>query len=56
MKPGEFFLYMLVIALGSFLALIAWTLIVKSQISAQITAANPVNSVLGMFGARPSGS
>jgi hypothetical protein len=54
MKPHEFFLQMLVIFIGSLLAMLVWTLIVKSQVSAQLTAANPVNSVLGIFGSRPA--
>ena len=56
MKPGEFFLYLLLIFLGSFLALAAIALIAKSQISAQLSAVNPVNSLASLFGSKPSGS
>jgi uncharacterized protein YneF (UPF0154 family) len=40
MKPIEFLLLLLIVIVGVFVALIAWTLIVKQQLTAQF-AANP---------------
>jgi len=49
----DFFILLLAIALGSFIALIAWTLIVKSQVSAQLSTTSSVGGLLSLFSARP---
>jgi uncharacterized membrane protein len=52
MKPSEFFLLIMAVAIGAFLALIVWTLIVKSQISATVAGNSTVNTLLSLFGSK----
>jgi uncharacterized membrane protein len=40
------------VALGAFIALIAWTLIVKSQLSTTIGSNSTVNTLLSLFGSK----
>ena len=49
LHPSEFFLLFVVVFLAALGALIAWTLIVKNQVSAQIAAGSANNPVLSLI-------
>ena len=56
MNWRDFILTLLAVAIGGFLALVAWTLIVKSQVSSSL-ANNPTTSLLAsLFGPKSSSS
>lgn len=55
MTTRDFFLTLFAVAIGGLAAMIAWTLIVKSQVSSSL-AANPIGNLFTLFGSKPAGS
>jgi len=54
MRTQDFILTLLAVAIGVFIALIAWTLIVKSQVSSSLAGNSTVNLLASLFGSKPS--
>lgn len=55
MSARDFFLILFAIAIGSLVALIAWTLIVKSQLSSSLTSSGgTLGTLLSLFGSKPA--
>jgi hypothetical protein len=53
-KLDEFMFMILAVAIGGFLALIAWTLIVKSQVSSSLAGNSTVNLIASLLGSTPA--
>ncbi len=47
---------LLAVTLGVFIALIVWTLIVKSQLSSTLSSNSTLGTVLSLFGSKPASS
>jgi hypothetical protein len=56
MKSRDFFLLIFAVALGSLAALLVWTLIVKSQLTASLGSNSTLNTVLSLFGSNATPS
>jgi len=54
MSTRDFFLILMAIAIGSLVALIAWTLIVKSQLSSSVSSNSTLGTILSLFGTKPA--
>lgn len=54
MKTHDFFILALLIFVGTFAALIAWTLIVKQQISASVGNNSGLGAIFSLFGGSKS--
>ena len=54
MNTRDFILTLLAVAIGAFIALIAWTLIVKSQVSSSLTTNSTLGTILSLFGPTPA--
>lgn len=47
---------LLAVTIGVFIALIVWTLIVKSQVSSTLSSNSTLATVLNLLGSKPAGS
>lgn len=56
MNARDFFLILIAVAGGAFIALIIWTLIVKQQLSSTVTGNSTLGAILSLFGSRPAAS
>jgi len=54
MNTRDFFLIIFAIAIGALISLIAWTLIVKSQLSSTVGTNSTLGTILSLFGSRTS--
>ena len=54
MRTQDFILTLLAVAIGVFIARIAWTLIVKSQVSSSLAGNSTVNLLASLFGSKPA--
>jgi hypothetical protein len=57
MSTRDFFLIIFAVAIGSLVGLIAWTLIVKSQLSSTLASSGgTLGTILSLFGSKPAAS
>jgi len=57
MNTREFILTLLAVAIGAFIALIVWTLIIKNQLSSSLSTNPTLTALSSLFGpSRPASS
>ncbi|MGD0744147.1 MAG: hypothetical protein ABSA45_03235 [Verrucomicrobiota bacterium] len=54
MGTRDFILTLLAVAIGVFVALIVWTLIVKNQVSSSLAGNSTINLLSSLFGTKPA--